>query len=593
MNAGQNASFTVTASGTAPTSYQWRKDGVNANGATNAILTLNNVQTDQAGNYTVVITNAYGSVTSSVAVLTVNLVVGIPPVITIQPTNVTVSVTSNATFIVAATGTAPLSYQWRKDGVNASAATNATLTLNNVQTNQAGNYTVIITNAYGSVTSSVAVLTVNLVVGIGPTITTQPANVTVSVTSNATFIVAATGTAPLSYQWRKDGVNASGAINATLTLNNVQTNQAGNYTVVITNAYGSVTSSVAVLTVTVPLIGTVVAWGKNNYGQTNVPPGLSGVTAVAGGYEYTVALKNDGTVVAWGRNNLGQTNVPAGLKDVTAISASYTHTVALKSDGTVVAWGDTVGKIVTDGLSGVTAIAAGYYHTLALKSDGTVLAWGQIVPAGLSGVKAIAAGYLHSVALKSNGTVVAWGNNAFGQTNVPAGLSNATAIAANDTTVVLKSDGTVVAWGNYFSSGQTPVPADLSGVKAIAVGAGHTVALKIDGTVVVWGYNNFGGANVPAGLIGVTAVAGGGAHTVALVGTGFVGPKITIQLTGGNLVLTWPSASAQGFALHGNANVGLANPWATVGQSVVSNLDYYSVTLPITSTNQFFRLEKP
>ena len=110
------------------------------------------------------------------------------------------------------------------------------------------------------------------------------------------------------------------------------------------------------------------AWGAgktNNgnfleYGQSIIPTGLSGVTAITAGDYHTVALKADGTVVAWGGNNLGQTNVPAGLNGVTAISAGLgsRHTIALKSDGTVVAWGSTAGNVPA-GLSGVTAIAAG------------------------------------------------------------------------------------------------------------------------------------------------------------------------------------------------------------------------------------------
>jgi hypothetical protein len=74
--------------------------------------------------------------------------------------------------------------------------------------------------------------------------------------------------------------------------------------------------------------GTVVAWGDNVYGQTTVPAGLSGVTAIAAG-DGTVALKSDGTVVVWGNNDYGQTTVPAGVSGATAIAAGYYHTVAL------------------------------------------------------------------------------------------------------------------------------------------------------------------------------------------------------------------------------------------------------------------------
>ena len=234
----------------------------------------------------------------------------------------------------------------------------------------------------------------------------------------------------------------------------------------------------------------VVAWGNNAFGQTNVPASLSGVTAIAAGYEHSLALKSDGTVVAWGNNYYGQTTVPAGLSGVTAISGGSEHSLALKSDGTVVAWGlNRFGQIdVPAGLSGVTAIAAGRFHSLALKSDGTVVAWGDngngqtTVPAGLSGVSAIAAGGFHSLALKSDRTVVAWGWNGYGQINVPAGLSGVTAIAAGQyDSLALRSDGTVVAWGNAPT-----VPAVLSGVTAIAADGTFSLALEPARTLTVF-----------------------------------------------------------------------------------------------------------
>jgi hypothetical protein len=275
--------------------------------------------------------------------------------------------------------------------------------------------------------------------------------------------------------------------------------------------------------------GTVVAWGDNGDGQTTVPTAaLSGVTAIAAGGGFSLALKSDGTVVAWGDNGDGQTTVPAGLSGVTAIAAGDYHSLALKSDGTVVAWGDNGDGQATlpAGLSGVIAIAAGDYHSLALKSDGTVVAWGNnfygqtTVPiAASSGVTAIAAGAFHSLALLSNGAVVAWGYNAQGQTTVPiAASSGVTAIAAGaNYSLALKSNGTVVAWGDN-TYGQTTIPAGLSGVTAIAAAGGfHSLALLSDGTVVAWGYNLNGQTTVPAGLSGVTAIAAGSYHSLALV----------------------------------------------------------------------------
>jgi alpha-tubulin suppressor-like RCC1 family protein/pimeloyl-ACP methyl ester carboxylesterase len=318
--------------------------------------------------------------------------------------------------------------------------------------------------------------------------------------------------------------------------------------------------------------GTVVAWGDNYSGQSTVPAGLSGVTAIAGGYYHSVALKSDGTVVAWGGNDSGQSTAPAGLSGVTAIAAGGFHSLALKSDGTVVAWGDNDSgqSTVPAGLSGVTAIAGGYYHSLALKSDGTVVAWGGLttvpvglsgvtaiaavydrslalksdgtvvawgidwygyglttVPVGLSGVTAIEGGYYHNLALKTDGTVVAWGDNGGGQTTVPVGLSAVIAIAAGVHSLALKSDGTVVAWGSN-DGGQSTVPVGLSGVIAIAAGAGHSLALKSDGTVVAWGDNHGGQITVPVGLSGVIAIAAGDSHSLALKSDG------TVVAWGGN-----------------------------------------------------------
>jgi hypothetical protein len=254
--------------------------------------------------------------------------------------------------------------------------------------------------------------------------------------------------------------------------------------------------------------GTVVAWGSNYLGQTDVPAGLSDAVALAAGVYHSLALKADGTVVAWGYNGSGQTDVPAGLSDAVALAAGRNHSLALKADGTVVAWGYN-GSGETDvpaGLSDAVALAAGGSYSLALKADGTVVAWGgngdgqTDVPAGLSDAVALAAGWSHSLALKADGTVVAWGDNLWGQTDVPAGLSDAVALAAGGRhSLALKADGTVVAWGsNYW--GETDVPAGLSDAVALAAGGNHSLALKADGTVVAWGYNNSGETDVPAGL---------------------------------------------------------------------------------------------
>src|SRR5438477_782438 len=192
--AGQSPTFTVAASGTAPLSYRWFFNGMLLTGSTNATLTLPNVQPNKAGNYTVVVANAANSVTSAVATLTVY----VPATITTQPLSQTVTQGVNATFTVGASGTAPLAYQWSLNGTALTDATNSALVLNNVQTTDAGNYTVMVTNAWGSATSAVVALTVL----VPPGISTQPQDQAVVVGQGATFTVVASGTGPLSYQWR-------------------------------------------------------------------------------------------------------------------------------------------------------------------------------------------------------------------------------------------------------------------------------------------------------------------------------------------------------------------------------------------------------
>jgi hypothetical protein len=246
-------------------------------GAGTGTLTLSSATTNDAGSYEVIISSVWGSVTSEVATLTV----GLAPAITQQPTNQMVFAGGVANFSVGVIGSQPLSYQWAFNGTNVSGATNATLAISNVQPSQVGSYAVSITNLFGSVQSSNA----TLVAVAAPTIILQPSNVTVSAGSTAIFSVNAGGTAPLRYQWKFNGTNIYGATNASLTLYHVLLSQSGNYAVRVTNSFGSIRSSNALLSVTVdhftwgtipalrfvntPFSVTVQAWGVGNGNLTN------------------------------------------------------------------------------------------------------------------------------------------------------------------------------------------------------------------------------------------------------------------------------------------------------------------------------------
>jgi hypothetical protein len=250
VTAGQTASFSVTASGTAPLFYQWQRNNTNISGANTASYsTPATATTDSGSTFHVIVSNAAGSATSASATLTVNAAATAPQ-ITSQPANQAVTAGQTATFVVTATGTAPLGYQWLKNSVNISGATSASYTTPATASSDNGaKYDVVVTNSVGSSTSNIATLTVSAAATV-PQITSQPVNQTVTVGQSASFIVIATGTAPLSYQWQKNGVNITGAASANyITPAAALTDNAAKFDVIVTNSVGSVTSNSAMLTV--------------------------------------------------------------------------------------------------------------------------------------------------------------------------------------------------------------------------------------------------------------------------------------------------------------------------------------------------------
>jgi hypothetical protein len=259
VTVGQTATFSVTATGTAPLSYQWKKNGTAVSGATSSSYTTPaTVSSDNGAQFTVVVTNSAGNVTSSAGTLNVHTAPYIP---SSEPASQTVNVGQTATFSVSAMGMAPLSYQWKKNGTAVSGATSSSYTTPaTVSSDNGAQFTVVVTNSAGNATSNAATLTVNST-AVAPSITTQPANQTVNVGQTASFSVAATGTAPLSYQWNKNGTAVSGATSSSYTTPATASSDNGaQFTVVVTNSAGNATSSVATLTV-IPTSGTTTAYG--------------------------------------------------------------------------------------------------------------------------------------------------------------------------------------------------------------------------------------------------------------------------------------------------------------------------------------------
>jgi hypothetical protein len=297
---GQPTVLRATVNGSLPLAYQWYFNSVPVPGQTNYWLSLPSITPEQAGNYQLVATNNSGAATSAVVVVS-----EVPwATIASQPSNQSAILGSNAAFTVGMYGLPPFYYQWYfggaplTDSASIHGSTTASLAISNVQPANGGAYAVVITNAYNSVTSSPATLTVLL----PPSFISQPANQAVLVNSNASFTASASGTEPLVYQWLRGGTNLendgriSGVSTPTLTISGSQTNDNGNYQVIVSNNYGSVTSSIATFTVyypaqitTQPASRAVVLGGNVSFSAT--------ATGSALGFQWYwngTALVNDG-----------------------------------------------------------------------------------------------------------------------------------------------------------------------------------------------------------------------------------------------------------------------------------------------------------
>lgn len=213
---------------------------------------------------------------------------GPPPIIAVQPLGVSVPLLGTATFTVVAISGTTLSYRWLKNGNNVPGNNNgSSLILRAVNAGDAGDYTVEVKNAGGTVVSAVATLTL---LADTATITSQPQNQALAVGQTAAFAVAASSTATRSYQWKFNGAVLVGATNATLTLTDVHASNAGSYTVDVSVPGNTITSQAASLVVTNPVVNLVTS-GSAGIGMT--PSGFAFQMSVPVGSTYVVEAASD------------------------------------------------------------------------------------------------------------------------------------------------------------------------------------------------------------------------------------------------------------------------------------------------------------
>jgi hypothetical protein len=279
----------------------------------------------------------------------------VPPTIVVQPQSQTVDVGTTVSLGVGVKGSLPLGYRWQFNGADLPAGLNSTLTWEMIQTSQAGDYRVIVNNAYGSVTSAVATVTVQSS-GVAPTVSSHPMGGLVLAGSTVTLNVAAVGAVPLSYQWFYNGSSITGATSSSLVLPNILTSQSGSYWAVVSNDFGRATSRAAALSVVESFAGGTVRFstGTNSIydvdGATPLPAGSAYLAQLYAGPD-AGSLQPVGAAV--GFSSPGRFN--AGTRIIVSVPAGEVATVQVKAWESV--YGATYEQaLAADGKHGTSAV---------------------------------------------------------------------------------------------------------------------------------------------------------------------------------------------------------------------------------------------
>ena len=564
VTAPATASFTVAASGTATLTYQWKystnggtsyQDVSTGSGGTSATYTTGATSSTDSGTlYECVVSNGYGSVTSSAATLTVN----VAPSITTPPSDQTVTAPATAGFTVAASGTGTLTYQWKY-------STNGGTSYQNVTTGSGGSTTTYTTGATSiadngtlyecvvsngvspAATSSVATLTVNA----APAITTPPSDQTVTAPATASFTVLATGTATLAYQWKYStdgGTNyqnvstGSGGTSATYTTGATTTADTGTlYECLVSNGYGSVTSNPVSLTVTAAPVAPSITTPPSD--QTVTAPATASFTVAASG---TAPL-----VYQWKYSTNGGTsyqNVSTGSGGTTATYTTGATSLAdngtlyecMVSNGTSPAATSSAATLTVNAAPAITMPPSNQTVTAPATASFTVAASGSATLAyqwkystnGGTSYQNVSTGSGDTTATYTTGATITADSGTLYECVVSNGFGSATSNSAS-----LTVNATPVA-----PSITTP-PSDQT-VTAPATASFTVAASGTAPLVYQWKYSTNGGTsyqNVTTGSGGTTATYTTGATSLANNGTLFecvVSNGVSPAATSGTATLT-------------------------------------------------------
>ncbi len=536
VGVGSSATFNVTATGTSLT-YQWRKDGNNIAGATNATYSIPATAAGDAGSYTVVVTstvNGVGnSVTSSAAALTV---VG-APAITTQPVSQTIVTGAAFNVSVTATGSG-LSYQWRKDGNNIAGATNATYSIGSVAAGNAGSYTVVVSNIGGNVTSSAAVLSVipafpaPVATGYGSTATGGAAGSNVLVTTAADFRTQAESNSAAI-------ITVSGTLNLGATKVAVKSNKTiqgldANATLSGNLELASGVTNVIVRGVT---ITNPAGEGITLLGATNVF--ITHVTFIdCSDTLLRVAAGSDNVTVSW--SEFTYTTGHAAARRAALIGASTGETKALRVTLANNLWSDRVDQQMPDSTWGHVHQFSNYFNTGATAStSGTVIRANAQLLSERNQYTGIA-----TPLTKTGGGLIRTIGNAYTGATVDASTDPVftptyayALLAPADIVTQLNTNAGNTA-GAASSAPNSSVTASITGSTSVTVGSALTLTAASPISSVTgyqWRLNNadIAGATSSTYTVASAQTANAGIYTVVSTngaGTSFVSAPVTIAV---------------------------------------------------------------